>query len=63
MNGADKSLLGRVVFAFMGCGVSGAPNECAIMALKGGEVVEDREMYSTPITLARHGRWRNGSVL
>lgn len=47
----------------MGSRVSGAPGEGAIIALKGGEVVEDREMYSTPITLARHGRWRNGSVL
>jgi hypothetical protein len=60
-NGADKSVPERVGFAFMGYGVHGASNEGAIIALKSGEVTQHSEMYSTQITLAHHGNWRNGS--
>jgi len=54
-HGADKSLPGRAGLAFVGYGVSGAPNEGAIM--------ENREMYSTPITLASHENRHNESLL
>jgi hypothetical protein len=43
-HGAGRSLPGRVGLAFVNYGVFGAPNEGAIIALNGGEVMETGTM-------------------